>query len=143
MLFQRVIELTLTDDLLTGYPEKDLVGFTFDRQEKGPNAKAVAEAIWRFRPWGHMVRGAGWMDSSKIVPLQMADLVAYEIFRHHRDVTLRGGQERWQYKRLKPLFRGNEFHDGPWQEAILALNEQNLAKQREVLTSRSTEADQQ
>jgi hypothetical protein len=129
MLFQRVMELVVTDQVLVGYPPKDLVGFTFDRQEKAPNAKAVAEAVWRFRPWGERVRSAGWMDSSTIVPLQIADLLAYETFRFHRDVTLGGGTERWQHQKLSAAIQVEEFHDAAFQEEILALNEENLARQ--------------
>ena len=80
MLFPRVMELVVTDRVLAGYPPKDLVGFTFDRQEKAPNAKAVAEAVWRFRPWGERVRSAGWMNSSTIVPLQIADYLLMRLF---------------------------------------------------------------
>lgn len=136
MLMQRVVELTLTDDLLDGYPTKDLVAFTFDRQDKAPNAKAVAEAIWRFRPWGERVHGAGWMDSAKVIPLQIADLLAYETFRHHRDVTLGGGVERWQYEEIARVTRVNEFHDAVWLESIVAHNEDERTKERKVAEAR-------
>ena len=96
MLMQRLVEKVATDEFLDGYPPKDLVQFTFDRQAKVGNAKAVAEAMCRFRPWGERIRGAARMNSSTIPPLQAADLLAYEVFRHHRDVTLGSGSQRWR-----------------------------------------------
>lgn len=51
LLFQRVIELTVTDEFLAGYLPKDLVGFTFDRQEKGPTQR-----LWQKR-FGAFDRG--------------------------------------------------------------------------------------
>ena len=128
MLMQRVVQLAVTEEHLRGYPPGDLVGFTFDRQEKSHNAKAVTEALWRFRPWGERIRSAGWMDSTKIVPLQAADLLAYETFRHHRDVTLGGGVERWQHKALATIARADEFHDAISLEGIVAHNESEDTK---------------
>jgi hypothetical protein len=129
MLFQRVAELIVTDELLTDFPAKDLVGFTFDRLDKAHNAKAVAEAMWRFRPWGERVRSAGWMDSTTILPLQIADFLAYETFRYHRDVTLSGGPERWQHQELSRVVRIEEFQDAQFQEATVTLNEEKVARQ--------------
>lgn len=78
------------------------------------------------------------MDSSTIVPLQIADFLAYETFRYHRDVTLGGKTERWQHEKLSAVIRKDEFHDAPRQEAILALNGEKLAKQIEAAAAISS-----
>lgn len=127
ILFQQLIEMTVRDDYVRDLPTEETVGFTFDRHQLAPRAKAISEAMWRFREFGPRIRGTGFMNKREIVPLQVADLLAYETFRFESETHLEGRPERWQHEALRSIRRKSVFMDADYLERMVALMEAKIA----------------
>jgi hypothetical protein len=131
ILFQQLIEMTARDEYVSDLPPEETVGFTFDRHHLAPRAKAVSEAMWRFRDFGPRIRGTGFMDKRQVVPLQVADLLAYETFRYEADTHLNGRPERWQHAALAARLRKSVFMDGAYLERMVDHMEEKVAQLRQ------------
>ena len=99
MLFQQLLAAVSTEEWLKPLPAEERVGFTFDRQHLKARAQAIGGAMHEFVEYQERFGGVAFDDKAKIIPLQIADLYAYEKFRFH-DGVLRGLPERWQHKEL-------------------------------------------
>lgn len=109
----------IIDDPRPIIPPNEKVGFVFDRH----HLKARGEVIYNvLADEGHPrleVGGIAFEDKSVLVPLQAADLFAYETFRYRHDTGLDGRPERWQHRELRPMMAASFWVDQPGLEAII------------------------
>jgi len=86
-------------------PPEEQIGFVFDRQnEYQGRAKELYDSLLGHPelPFHSRLGPLGFADKTKVVPLQAADILAYESFRYLRDVTwnYRNKSPRWQWAAL-------------------------------------------
>lgn len=94
----------MVDILLYASVRKQRVLFTFDRRQKVAElAGMLHEAMLQVHPWLKAVLSDGTVFGSKeeYVPLQAADLLAYESYRRACDFSL---PERKSFTALRPTF---------------------------------------
>jgi len=82
----------------------------------GRAQRRLAKRFYRFREFGHRIRGAGFIDKTHVAPLQVADFVAYETYRYESEVHLSGRPERWQNTLLRKRWRRSVFMDAAYLE---------------------------
>ena len=136
ILYQMLIEMVSTVDFIAELPNEEGIGFTFDQHHLRTRAKAIAEVMNRIRDFGYRVRRAGFMDKREIVPLQVADLIAYETYRYQAETRLGASPERWQYAALRARIRTARFMGRAEIERLVDWNEKRIREAHQRMRER-------
>lgn len=102
--FQHTVEWMAEEVERGGFPREERIAFFFDRQrEYQGNAKDLYDDMTESEHVvnRHRLGRLSFDDDVQTVQLQAADIWAYEVQRHIRDVKLGGGEVRWQWELLK------------------------------------------
>jgi len=93
--FQMCVGLTMSwvDGLNPPMPERDQVAFTFDQRPKGEGITRDAYFyIKKFRDPNDRMGTLAFADKKRLLPLQAADFVAYESYKHIDNQERRSGR---------------------------------------------------
>ena len=103
LAFQYIVEemsLALNDG---GIPKGEVISFIFDQNQKHQDkAKDLYDSIKRSETLTYIHRLGSLTFDSRLcqLPLQAADIWAYESMKHIREVKIIGRPVRWQYNHL-------------------------------------------
>jgi hypothetical protein len=100
LVFQHVLEIAHKS--IEHLPAEETVAFVFDRHHMRGRATAIHDSLVSDASYPHRSRAGGvqFNDRVRVKPLQAADFLAYESYRHACDVTLDAKAERWQFTEL-------------------------------------------
>jgi hypothetical protein len=108
LAFQQAIESVCSVRIQGLPPSDNRIGFTFDRNKAvSGRALAIYDILKESKTvdYAHRLGQIAFDDKRHMIPLQAADTVIYEAFRYLKDLWLRGGTSRWQWKELQPAVR--------------------------------------
>lgn len=97
--------VAVVDDPRPFIPAGEQVGFFFDRHHLQARGEAIYSAMESAGVGGGRLKkgGVAFEDREHAVPLQAADLFAYEVFRYRLDTGLDHRPERWHHKSLRSI----------------------------------------
>jgi hypothetical protein len=128
ILFQFFVQGIATDNIVTELPAEERVGFTFDQHHLATRASAVYEAMQIARDkFKHRLGGVSFLNKAEFVPLQVADLFAYETYRYMSESRSGKRPTRWQYTALKHRIEKADYYDLGFLERMAEQNEAKVA----------------
>jgi hypothetical protein len=101
--FQHGVEMIADYPTVKRLPPEEVITFIFDQNHEYQGRAEPLYHQLRITPhlsYSARLGGCGFLDRRKVKPLQAADLLAYESFRHMSDAILGGRPQRWQASRL-------------------------------------------
>ncbi len=119
LAFQFAVELVAKNAENHGIPSDETIAFIFDRTHLKGRVAPLYDSLLDSKTLDFIGRlgTLAFEDKTKFLPLQAADILAYENFRHINDCVLRGEPERWQW--IEAMKRVPNWH---------LFNEQSLEK---------------
>lgn len=118
------------DPNIVALPPDERVGFVFDQHHLGARGRAIYLGVIRPAKYKDRFAGISFQDKAKWVPLQAADLLAYETFRHFHEHVSLGRPERWQYTMLSSVVRVAAFPTAETLQEMIAKAEAIPRKER-------------
>lgn len=99
LAFQLVVELIAKNAKTHGVADDEKLDFVFDRTHLKGRVGPLYDSILNSRTLDYVDRlgSLTFADKRDFLPLQAADILAYEHFRHIDDCMLKGKPERWQW----------------------------------------------
>lgn len=128
----QALVLSLVRDLAR-FPQGEKVGFIFDRHHLSARGRVIYSAIAMWpKSEARLEGGVAFQDKAKMVPLQAADLFAYETFRYFNDTHLGGHPERWQHKEMRKVVQFAHYLDADALSKMLAQYEPVVIANRQA-----------
>lgn len=123
----------------------DKIAFVFDRRKEkeaeGKRIYALFEHLARIEPSAVKPVSFAFSDATSILPLQAADMVAWEMYQYSLDYLKNGGIPHAGRKQLRQLWQGKRMELGfatrPAIEKMVALEagkDEHLARAAELIT---------
>ncbi len=112
--FQHAVELIAKSAENRGIPNDETIAFIFDRTHLKGRTAPLYDSLLNSKTLDFVGRlgTLAFGDKTQFLPLQAADILAYENFRHMDDCMLKGEPERWQWieamKRVPNSYLFNE-----------------------------------
>jgi hypothetical protein len=124
MAFEHVVQEIATDKNIAELDEQERIGFVFDENRTFEGRAQPFFRDLRTRAEYRSRLGAiAFDDSYSVLPLQTADIVAYEYRRHVEEVLIGGGSPRQQYIALARKYGGGWKIDDEHLSQIVAVND--------------------
>jgi len=115
MAFEHVIQTMARDVSVTNLPSSERIAFVFDRCHLSGRAGGLyEEVITAQSDYRDRLGACAFDDGAKVLPLQVADVIAYEYRRFAEEVQLRQGTSAPSSAR-DPFVELAVRFGGPWQ----------------------------
>lgn len=102
------------------------IGVVFDEHYLKGRVPVIYASIKMLPQFKDRLGGIAFGDKRKMVPLQVADLLAYESFRFFNDTQLGGRPERWQHVALRPRIGEAYYWGGEELEGFVSSAEKQV-----------------